>query len=186
MTNGCHMTDRQILTDKDREQRKIEIEAEEAANELAKKNHNFLQLTRSNIPDLLFLAKDSPIGFEIMGQMIIRMNRLNAIVISQETLATITGKNKRTIIRAIQYLKANNWIDVVNIGTANAYIVNSEVFWMGPRDERHAAFPAQVIAAEKEQKTPVKNVKLKHFPILYQNEQLTLIGEQNDQKDLDL
>jgi hypothetical protein len=180
------MTDQAILTDDDRERRRIEIETEQAEREAAKKNNNFLQLTRTNIPDLLFLAKDSPVGLEIMGQMLQRMNRMNAIVISQDTLATITGKNKRTIIRAIQYLKANNWIDVVKIGTANAYIVNSEVFWMGPRDERHAAFPAQVIAAEKEQKTPIRKVKLKHFPVLYQDEQLTLIGEQNQQHDLDI
>lgn len=180
------MPDQAILTDEDREKRRQEIEAEEADKKLAKKNSNFLQLTRTNIPDLLFLAKDCPVGFEIMGQMLQRMNRLNAIVISQEVLATITGKNKRTIIRAIQYLKAHNWIDVINIGTANAYIINSEIFWTGPRDERHAAFPAQVIAAEKEQKSPIKKVKLKHFPVLYENEQVTLIGEQNDQQDLDI
>ena len=79
--------------------------------------------------------------------------RQNALVCSYETISKITGLGRTTLYKAIKYLKNHNWIEVIKIGTANAYIINSRVFWQSYGDKRLSVFHATIVASSDEQDT---------------------------------
>ena len=98
----------------------------------------------------------------------------NAVVCSRAVLAEMTGTSTRTVSRAIQLLKDDNWIDVVKIGTASAYCVNERVFWQAARNQRHyAVFSATVIAAASEQESNYREKakeKLTYIPVIQEDD----------------
>jgi len=180
---------RPIITPEQAEERRLEIEREQTAEKLAQKNHGFVQLTRANLGDLRELAIQSITAFEIISYMVEKMNRQNAIIVSQETLAKLTGKSLITIKRSIAHLEKHKWLKILKVGTANAYVINSKIFWTSTREGRYAAFHAQVITSEAEQRQPIdENLQLKHFPLVFTNETATLIGTENENqtRELDL
>ena len=72
-----------------------------------------------------------------MHALTARLGDHNAVVISQVALAKIIGRSERAVRTAILVLKADNWIEVRQLGnaaTVNAYIVNDRVAWTGKRD----------------------------------------------------
>ena len=79
----------------------------------------------------------------------------NALVASQAALARLAGCSVRTLQRALVVLRAERWIEAIQIGptgTVCAYVVNSRVAWSGPRDGiRNALFAATVLASDDEQ-----------------------------------
>jgi len=99
------------------------------------------------------------------------MDQSAAVVASYATLAGICGYSVATVRRAVDDLKANHWVQVVQIGGkggANAFIVNSRVAWAAPRDKLPlAAFSARVlsIASEQDQVT-LTGPELKRIPHL--------------------
>lgn len=153
------------------------------------KNTGFLQLTKSQIPQTRLLAKNSPAAFQVIMILVEKMNRNNAVACSQATLAKITGYSLPTIKRAVALLEKDRWLQIIKIGTSNAYAVNSKVFWQSTRDGRFATFNATIIADEAEQTTKPEEwegIELKHFPYIYPGEQAVLIGPDNNQKELDV
>lgn len=153
------------------------------------KNSGFLQLTKSHIPQTRLLAKNAPAAFQVIMILVEKMNRQNAVACSQNTLAKITGYSLPTIKRAIAHLENERWIQIIKIGTSNAYAVNSKVFWQDTREGRFATFSATIIAEESEQTTKPEaweGIELKHFPYIYPGEQAVLTGEDNNQKELDV
>jgi hypothetical protein len=83
------------------------------------------------------------------------MDQSAAVVASYSTLAGICGYSVATVRRAVDDLKADRWIQVVQIGGkggANAFVINSRVAWAAPRDQLPmAAFSARVLASAAEQ-----------------------------------
>ena len=81
--------------------------------------------------------------------MVEKMNKQNALAISQSNLMKITGKKRTSVHNAIKALKQHNFIEVVKIGTANAYKVNSNVFWQDAnrRKDKFAVFDATVVVS---------------------------------------
>ena len=68
----------------------------------------------------------------------------------------------------------------MKIGTANAYIINSKVFWQSYGDKKMTVFHATIVASSDEQDEPIENwdkVKLKHFPFLDHNEEAVVTDE---------
>lgn len=49
-------------------------------------------------------------------------------MVSEESLVKVTGSIRPTIQRAVSFLREQQWIDLLKVGTANAYQVNSGVF----------------------------------------------------------
>lgn len=181
------MTNQAVITDKDRENRALEIEAEATTRDLADKNSNFVQITKPNMKDLRQLARASVPAFEVISIMVEKMNRMNAIIISQQTLSKLTGYSLVTIKRATAYLEEHRWLQIIKLGTANAYVINSAVFWTSTKQGRFAAFHAQVITSEEEQRKPIDTtLKLKHFPLLFEEEKVTLCGPDEEQGEMDL
>lgn len=145
------------------------LREKEAAEALAKKNYNFLQVEIKTLKEFRRLADQSPKALKLLFTLAEKMNRQNGIMASNATLSQIAGMSIPTVTRAIKLLKDERWIQVIRIGTANAYVINSTVFWKSTGDQKHASFHAQIIATSTEQTDPVESwdgVTLKHFPFL--------------------
>jgi hypothetical protein len=140
-----------------------------AAKSLGKNPNDFTMVTRGYWADIRSLSKRSPIGFQILTLLTERMNRTNAVVISQATLCQILGYGRTAVHTAIKLLAAEQWVQVVKIGTSNGYIVNSKVVWRDQGGKRYASFYAEVVVSETEQEHAVEawdNIELRNVPIL--------------------
>lgn len=141
----------------------------DAAEEQAKKNYNFLQVEVKTLKEFRRLADQSPKALKLLFTLAEKMNKMNAIMASNATLSELAGMSIPTVTRSIKLLKEEKWIQVIRIGTANAYVINSTVFWKSTGDLKHASFHAQIIATSSEQTEPVEKLQaatLKHFPFL--------------------
>lgn len=91
----------------------------------------------------------------VMHLLCSKVGHNNAVVISQQMIAGTIGLSLRTVQRAVQELRNNNWVRVTQLGasgTVNAYTINSEVLWTDGRDNlKYAEFSATIVASEKEQ-----------------------------------
>lgn len=162
------------------------LQEKEQAEELAQKNHNFLQVQKRNLKEFRRLIDKSPVAAKLIFLLAEKMNRQNALMCSFKTLEEITGLSRATLSRAIAVLKKEQWINVLKVGSANAYIVNYNVFWQDSADKKnsHAVFGATIIASKSEQdsedeeyKEQWKGVSLRHFPFM---------DAANDIKDIEL
>ncbi len=123
-------------------------------NEIRKKaNKDFVQLYKKELKQLRALTEKDPNALSILFILVEKMNKQNAIVVSQKALMQWTNKSRTTIHNAIKALEETKFIQIVKIGTSNAYVVNSTVFWQSDAlaKERVATFSAQVVAIESEQ-----------------------------------
>lgn len=123
------------------------------------------------------LMRESPRAAELMHLLVARVGEHNAVVVSQETLAQMMGRSKRTVIRAAADLAAANWIEIRQVGkagTVNAYVINDRVAWVGSRDGiKHSLFSATVVISEEEQpdRSSLSNqASLRRLPALYPDE----------------
>lgn len=91
----------------------------------------------------------------VMHLLIARLGEHNAVVISQRTMASLLKCDERTVRRAVAMLADHQWIEIRQIGdrgTVNAYVVNRNVAWSGPREGiRYALFSAAVVVSDQEQ-----------------------------------
>lgn len=148
------------------EDREADARREQAELDFERKNFNFLQLQKDRMKDIRALTKRSPTATQLLFLFAEKMNKQNAIVISFQTLELITGYSRPTLSRAVKMLQEERWIQIVKIGTANCYVINSGVFWQDYRDKKITVFNATIIASESEQpKENWKNVTLKKLPV---------------------
>lgn len=138
------------------------------AEKRSKKNWNFVQIERKTMGYMRDLIEESPLAAKLLFLFGEKMNRDNAIVISYHTLEKITGKGRTALHNAITLLKKRQWLQVVKVGTANAYVINNAVFWRGEGDQKQAHFRAAIVASfdEQDQREQWDGIQLKHFPVL--------------------
>lgn len=146
---------------------------QERREELAKKNHDFIQVQKRNLKEFRRLIKENPTAAQLMFLFAEKMNRQNALMCSFKTLEDITGLSRSTLSKAIGLLKKEQWIEVIKIGTANAYLINHQIFWQDTADKKDSnfTFGATIIASRSEQDAEMrsenwKGVSLRHFPFL--------------------
>jgi hypothetical protein len=187
-----------VVSQLDRDMRLRQQAHEDAQTELAKKNFDFLQLEKRNIKEVRGLIGRSPKASIILMLLAEHMNKQNAIVMSMQTLMSITKWSRPTVSGAIKLLKDERWLQVLKIGTANAYIINNSVFWQSSRDQKLSYFSAQIVASSNEQDEStdeMAKLKLRHFPfaeIKEANEkgvQILISGEElppPDQAEMDI
>jgi len=151
---------------------------------------DFVQITRGYVRDMRELARRSPVAHQILWLLAERMNKTNAVVMSQKTMGQILGYSRATLSRGIALLKNENWLQTVSIGSANGYILNSKVLWRAQNGKRYASFFAEVVISEDEQAHPIEdwdNVNLRHVPVIKAHE-LPIVGSEAlpppDQQDL--
>lgn len=141
---------------------------------------DFAMLTRGYIRDIRELSRRSPSAFQVFMLLTERMNKTNAIVISQSTLCQILNYGRTAIHNAIRLLESERWLQIVKIGTANGYVINSKVIWRDHSGKRYASFYAEVVVSESDQGRPVEDwddVELRHVPILQANEHPISTGD---------
>ncbi len=137
----------------------------------------------------------NPSGLAILHFLVGRLHRgSNAVAISAAAMAEIMEISPRTVKNAVAALAKAKFIQILKIGTANAYVINSQVAWQGERGGRFAAFNAEIIVGESDQTTPVDELieqakKLERLPIPEAGERV-LVGNENldppDQQELEL
>lgn len=169
------------------------LDAEKAAQRLPK-NMDFVQVSRAELRAIADLGAKSSLALDLLMVLAQSMDKQNAVMISFKAMEQILGKSRPTLDRAVRLLREDKWIQVVKVGTANAYILNSAVFWTDRGDKRHmASFGAQIVTTLDEQDKDLRanpNVKLKRVPTLVSKEGRIVIGTDKlpppDQQDLDL
>ena len=141
---------------------------------------DFAMLTRGYIRDIRELSRRSPSAVQVFMLLTERMNKTNAIVISQSTLCQILNYGRTAIHNAIRLLESERWLQIVKIGTANGYVINSKVVWRDHSGKRYASFYAEVVVSESDQGRPVEdwdNVELRHVPVLQAGEHPLSTGD---------
>lgn len=171
------------------------VARKEAEERLNKKSANFVQVSRTVMREIRQLADTNKLALKILMFFGEKMNKQNAIVISQKTLCQLMGKGRTTVYSAVKHLEDKKWIKVLKVGTANAYIVNSQVFWTTDvQKQQYAMFSATVITSASEQEITPEDwdaIETKTFPFvnLKDNERPILDDSElppPDQNDLDL
>jgi hypothetical protein len=161
-----------------------EHEVESLRRELARLksgavNYGFVQVSRKHIDALNHLALESPKGHFVLWKLVQAMNKQNAVMVSQESLQKLTNLSRPTIQRAIALLREQNWIEVLKVGTANIYRVNSSVFWQTRADGRWASFSAEVLINFEEQDEKTKAAPqptLRYVPFVEVSEEVMVTG----------
>jgi predicted nucleotide-binding protein (sugar kinase/HSP70/actin superfamily) len=169
------------------------LDAERATKRLPK-NMDFVQVSRSEMRSIAELGGKSPLALDLLMIFTQAMDKQNAVMMSYETMECISKKSRRQLSRAVNILKNDNWIQVIKIGTANAYVLNTAVFWTDKGNKRHlGSFTAKVITTLEEQEKDLRvspNVKLKRIPLLAGKDERLILGSDElsppDQKDIDL
>lgn len=113
----------------------------------------FVQVERSALlPWEQLIATDSTAA-RMMMIFLHRMNKRNAIVISQATLSKILGVGVRTVQRSMRTLKENHWVQLVKVGNVSVIVINHAVAWQDSRElkGRFSTFDAVVVADASEQ-----------------------------------
>lgn len=150
----------------------------------------WLQFEKKAVKELQDLSMKSPPAMGTLMFMVTRMSRSNALVVSQQAIATELKCSRVTVNVAIRFLVEHNFIQVIKAGGASVYVVNSRVAWQGERGARYAAFGADVIALETEQTGELDELPpLKGVPVLYDGERVLVGNEEGpppDQQEMEL
>lgn len=115
------------------------------------------------------LAQHAPSAHRVLWTLIKEMNKQNAVMISQDSLCRLTRLSSATVKRSVALLREQQWLQVLKMGTANIYRVNSSVVWQDRADGRWASFNAHVILNFDEQDNITKampNVRTRHIPFV--------------------
>ena len=169
------------------------LDAEKAAKRLPK-NMDFVQVSRADMRAIAELGAKNSIALKLLMTFAQTMDRQNAVMISFKAMEEIMGKSRPTLDRAIRLLKEDNWLQVVKVGTANAYVLNSAVFWTDSNDKPSMTnFTARIVTTLNEQDMDLRknrNVRLKRTPTIVPNGERVILDTEPlpppDQQDLDL
>ncbi|WP_312938417.1 replication/maintenance protein RepL [Stutzerimonas nitrititolerans] len=153
-------------------------------------NQGFVQVSRKYLDDLDDLGFRSKAARKLLTNLVKAMNRQNAVMVSQGSLAKLTGLSTPTVKRAIALLREEQWIEVLKVGTSNVYRVNSSVFWTARADGRWASFSAEILVNydeqdefTKEQATNPPKTSLRHIPVLSAQEDVVVTGTELGSED---
>lgn len=171
MDHRCYDTKHDITTDEDAmgsQMNKVGSAIPAASNRAT-----WVQTERATHEAWGMLTTRSPRAAAMAHYLVANMEQSGAVVASYSTLAKITGMSVATVRRAIDDLKADRWIEVVQIGGkggANAFVINSRVAWAQGRDKLHmAAFSARVLA-DRDEQLHIDDTPLRRVPVLQRGE----------------
>jgi hypothetical protein len=114
---------------------------------------SFVQIERSALLPWEHLIATDAVAARLMMRLLSKMNRRNAIVISQSTLAKMLDVGLRTVQRSIRVLRESHWLQQVKVGNMTVLVVNHAVAWSDSRELRgkFSSFDALVVADADEQ-----------------------------------
>jgi hypothetical protein len=82
----------------------------------------------------------------------------DAVVISQMALAKIIGRSERSVRAALSIPRADNWIEIRQLGNAaavNASSVNDRVAWIGKRNGIRYSLVSVALVVSEEENSPI-------------------------------
>jgi hypothetical protein len=170
------------------------LDAERADQRLKKNNMDFVQVSRGELRAIAELGSKSSLALDLLMVFVQSMDKQNAVMISFKAMEQILNKSRPTLDRAVRLLRNDKWIQVVKVGTANAYVLNTAVFWGDKGDKKHlASFNTKVITTLSEQDKDLRanqNVTLKKITTLTEKKERVILSNEDlpppDQKDIDL
>jgi hypothetical protein len=146
----------------------------------APKGATWVQTERSAHEAWALLVRTNQRAAALLHVLVANMDHQAAVVASRATLARLVGYSDATVKRAVADLRADRWIEVVQLGGkggVNAYVINSRVAWADNRDKLPmATFTARVLASRNEQ-DQIDTSALRRIPTLYPGEQQLPSGE---------
>ena len=156
------------------------LKAELVLAHKGKTNSGFVQVSKAYLDTLDGLYEQSPSAGKVLVKMVKVMNKQNALLISQQSLCKLCGISLPTVKRAITVLRQQNWVEVIKVGQANVYRVNSNVFWQARADGKWASFSAEVLVDWDEQDSKTKaGTKLNQTLIPDANEEVMVTDAGN-------
>ena len=179
---------------KDQKNRAIDLLVRKEKEDKLKPSANFVQMDRKSMKSLRELADASPTQFKMLMIMAERMDKSNAIMISNKALQSLLNLSRQYVSKNINELAKNKWIKIMKVGTANAYFLNSNVFWTDRLEkQKYAEFKATIITTEDEQEVTAEewdSIEVKKIPILNSKDERIMLDKEElplpDQQDLDL
>lgn len=190
------MTSEELIRQlKDEKNKLLDIIARKETEErINKKPANFVQISRAAMKNVRILADKSTIALKILMLLGEKMDRKNAVIISQKALCQLLNVSRQSVYTAVKLLESERWMKVMKVGTANAYILNEQVFWATDTEKRkYATFSATVITTESEQEMTAEDwdkIETKTFPFINNKQERMLVGSDElpppDQQDMNL
>ena len=117
------------------------------------RNHDFVQLYRTHMPEIRWLMKKSGIASSILLFIMEHMDNKNALLCSYDVLEDYFEVSRTTIYRAVKLLQDEGFISVLKSGTSNVYIVNPNVAWTSWSNQKeYAKFDGNILISKKENK----------------------------------
>ena len=114
-------------------------------------NTDFTQLY-DNSAKLMMQIADNPTAMKLFWWLISHMDKRNAIVVSQPTLAEELNCTVRTIQTAVADLREHKVMKILKSGNTNIYVVNAEIAWKDSAEsKKYAQFDATVYISSSEQ-----------------------------------
>jgi len=155
----------------------LETEFENAKSEEEqqerKKNHNFIQIYRENMPELRWLMSNHSFASSILFFILEHMDTKNALACSYAVFEDYFGKSRSTVYRAIKILEDNGFIDLLKVGSSNLYLVNSELAWSDKNDKKQfAKYDGNILVSRKENKDFTYRTQFDRFKALREREGL--------------
>lgn len=150
----------------------------------------WVQTERAAHEAMAQLIAQAPRAAQLLHVLIANMDKSNALIASQATLAKMTNVSMATIKRALQVLTEQAWIQTIRLGGerggALAYVVNSRVAWADSRDNlRFARFNARVLVSSEDQ-PDLGHAPLKNMPVVSASETRLPEGNGFDSSTLEL
>lgn len=141
--------------------------------EKSKKNRNFVQLYRDNMPELRWLMAKSGIASSILFFILEHMDNKNALACSYAVFEDYFEVSRTTIYRAIKLLEENGFIDVLKMGTSNVYVVNTDVAWSSWENQKQfSQFEGKMLVSRKENKDYQYRSQFDRFKALRERENI--------------
>ncbi|MED2699530.1 replication/maintenance protein RepL, partial [Bacillus thuringiensis] len=142
-------------------------EQEQQKKENEKKNLNFIQLYRENMPELRWLMANHNFASSLLFFIIEHMDNKNALACSYSIFEDYFGKSKMTIYRGIKVLEENGFLSVLKMGTSNVYLVNEDLAWTNSNDKKkYAKYDGKILISKKENKDYVYRKQFDRFKSL--------------------
>jgi hypothetical protein len=143
------------------------------------KRHTWVQTERVAHEAWAQLVRTNQRAAALLHVLVSQMDSQAAVVASRSTLAQLVGYSEATVKRAVADLKADRWIEVIQLGGkggVNAYVVNSRVAWADSRERLPSARFSAVVIARRDEQDLVDDAPLRRIPTLYPGERQLPMG----------
>lgn len=143
------------------------------------KHSTWVQTERSAHEAWAQLVRTNQRAAALLHVLVSQMDSHAAVVASRATLASLVGYSEATVKRAVADLRADRWIEVVQLGGkggVNAYVVNSRVAWANSRDQLGTAHFTATVIARRDEQDAIEAAPLRSIPTLYPGEKALPAG----------